>query len=195
MAFPARHTPAVPTEQQPSQLAVIARVTNEGANARHCALLVADVVEVMRPLPIDGLANMPPFVLGLSIIRGAPVPVVDAAALLGRGPEGGEGHGRGQGHERAQRSDVNAVGAPVPTRFVVLRAGERRVALAVAAVLGVRPLAPETLQALPPLLRHAGEHVVAAIGTLDRGLLTVLAGSYLVPPSLWEALAPWKASP
>jgi purine-binding chemotaxis protein CheW len=143
---------------------------------------------VMRPLRVDGLANMPPFVLGLSIIRGAPTPVVDAAALLGHGPAGGVAH------EREEQWDANAVGASAPTRFVVLRAGERRVALAVAAVLGVRPLARETLQALPPLLRHADEQVVAAIGTLDAGLLTVLAGSYLVPPSLWTALAPSKAS-
>jgi len=77
----------------------------------------------------------------------------------------------------------------VPTRFVVVRAGDRRVALAVQGVLGVRPLARETLRALPPLLANAGAQVVTALGTLDAQLLTVLSGGYLVPPALWEALA------
>lgn len=114
---------------------------------------------------------MPGFVLGLAIIRGAPTPVVDAGALLGE-------HGEGQ-----------------PTRFVVMRVQERRVALAVEAVLGVKRLAGETLQALPPLLRHAADDVVAAIGTLDAQLLTVLGGGYLLPPAVWEQLATTKARP
>jgi len=156
------------------------RVANDEQTARHCALVITDVAEVMRPLPIEGLANTPPFVLGVSIVRGMPTPVVDAARLLA--PAGG------------QRADAHAAGAVVPTRFVVMRVGERRVALAVEAVLGVRPLARETLGALPPLLRNASEQVISALGTLDAQLLTVLGGSYLLPPALWEALATPKAS-
>jgi purine-binding chemotaxis protein CheW len=167
MAFPARSPPsttAAPAAD--SELAVVVR-----ARARHCAFIATGVAEVMRPLPIEVLANMPGFVLGLAIIRGAPTPVVDAGALLGE-------HGEGQ-----------------PTRFVVMRVQERRVALAVEAVLGVKRLAGETLQALPPLLRHAADDVVAAIGTLDAQLLTVLGGGYLLPPAVWEQLATTKARP
>jgi purine-binding chemotaxis protein CheW len=50
---------------------------------RLCALPLAHVVETMRPLPIEPLGGMPGFVQGIAIIRGAPVPVVDAGALLG----------------------------------------------------------------------------------------------------------------
>lgn len=73
-------------------------------------------------------------------------------------------------------------------RFVVMRAGERRVALALEAVLCVRALPAEALQELPPPLRHTTEEVVTAIGTLDAELLAVLGSSYLVPPALWEEL-------
>jgi len=179
MALPARHTPPVPAAQPDSPLAVIVRVTNEGREARHCALIVSDVAEVMRPLPIEGVAHMPAFVLGLSLIRGTPIPVVDAAALLAHGRE----------HRPLDEEAVPALEKVVPTRFVVVRAGDRRVALAVQGVLGVRPLARETLRALPPLLANAGAQVVTALGTLDAQLLTVLSGGYLVPPALWEALA------
>lgn len=180
MAISTRHTPAesAPVAAGP-RLAVIAEV---GASARGgeahavhgahcCAFWASDVVEVMRPLPVQRLADMPPFVLGLSVIRGVPTPVVDAAALL----------------------DANREGTERITRFVTIRLGERRVALAVAAVLGVRPLGSQTLQALPPLLGNASEQIVAALGTLDAQLLTVLRAGYLLPPSLWEALAAAQA--
>jgi len=48
-----------------------------------CALPLEAVIETMRPLPIDALGAMPPFVLGVSVIRGAPVVVVDAGLLVG----------------------------------------------------------------------------------------------------------------
>jgi len=48
-----------------------------------CALPVEHVVEIMRPLPIRHLEDVPPFVLGVALVRGAPAPVVDVARLLG----------------------------------------------------------------------------------------------------------------
>jgi len=182
MASSTRHTP-VPSALHAAgpRLALIVQVggaSADGADAHdarqrapHCALWISDVAEVMRPLPIERLGEMPFFVLGLSVIRGVPTPVVDATALLDPHPEG---------H------------AP-PTRFVVMRLGERRVALAVGAVLGVRFLDGGTLQALPPLLRDASEQLVGALGTLDAQLLTVLQAGYLLPPSSWEALAAARA--
>jgi purine-binding chemotaxis protein CheW len=122
------------------------------------------VVETMRPLPVEPLAGAPSFVTGLSIVRGAPTPVVDAGALLGF-----------------------AAGAQ-PTRFVTLRAGARIVALAVDEVLDVRELAPESLGALPPLLGDASSDVVSAIGTLDTELLVVLRATRAVPESVWRSL-------
>lgn len=134
------------------------------ARALLCALPVARVIETMRPLPVEPLAGAPPFVRGLSIIRGAPVPVVDAGSLLGAG-----------GGERW-------------TRYVALRCGERRVALAVEEVVGVRTLSPEVLGDLPPLLDAAGAEIVSRVGTLDARLLLVLQEARLVPDSVWRSL-------
>lgn len=135
------------------------------ARDRLCALPVAHVTETMRPLPVDHLAGMPSFVMGVSLIRGVPTPVVDAGALLG---------------ESTDR---------VSARLVVIRAGERRVALAVEEVLGVRALSGVTLQELPPLLGEPSGLTVAAVGTLDAELLVVLRAARVVPESTWMALA------
>jgi purine-binding chemotaxis protein CheW len=116
----------------------------------------------MRPLPVEPLAGAPPFVLGLSIIRAIPVPVVDAAALLG---------------ETGSR----------PTRFVTVKAGAHRVAISVAEIVGLRAIGPETLHALPPLLREAGETVVASIRALDHELLVVLQSARLVSDEVFVA--------
>jgi purine-binding chemotaxis protein CheW len=118
----------------------------------------------MRPLPIEPLAAMPGFILGLSIIRGTPTPVVDARRLVGADP------------------------TYAPTRFLTLKIEDRRVALAVDAVVGIRDLATQGLVDLPPLLHEADRGVVSAIGTLDSGLLLVLRGARVVPQPVWQAL-------
>jgi purine-binding chemotaxis protein CheW len=129
-------------------------------STRVCALPLDAVVETMRPLVVEPVAGAPGFVSGLSIVRGEPIPVVDAARLLG--------------------TEVAS-----PSRLVTLRAGTRRFALAVDAVLGVRALDPGSLAVLPPLLDELGD-VVTAIGTLDAQLLLVLRASRLVPESVFE---------
>jgi purine-binding chemotaxis protein CheW len=113
--------------------------------------------EIMRPLPIAVVAGSPPFVLGLSVIRGASVPVVDLGALLGR-PAGREELGR----------------------FATLVVEGRSVAVAVRAVSGIVDLDPETLSGLPPLLSHAANDVVDALALHDTGLLLVLKATRLV---------------
>src|SRR5688500_14337406 len=50
------------------------------------AVAARDVIEVMRPLPCEPLAGVPPFVLGVSVVRGSAIPVVDAARLVGGPP-------------------------------------------------------------------------------------------------------------
>ena len=92
----------------PTKLSLLVR-----AGPRICALSLADVVETMRPGPIEPLAGAPEVVRGLAVIRGAPVPVVDLASLLGDGEHS------------------------VPTRFVTVRTGERNVALLVDEVMGI----------------------------------------------------------
>lgn len=129
-----------------------------------CALPLTNIREVMRPLPTESVAGMPIFMKGISIIRGAPVPVVDLQHLLGL-------------HQTESNS-----------RYVLLQMGEKQVALAVKEVVGLRPLRPAVLQELPPLLRDVDHELVALIGNLDQHLLMVLEASHIIPQEIWNAL-------
>jgi purine-binding chemotaxis protein CheW len=121
----------------------------------------------MRPLPVTPLAGTPPPVAGAAVVRGAPVPVVDLAALVG-----------------ADRV------AP-PARFVLLRLGARCAALAVDGVVGV---ARVDSAAAEPLLSGAAAGAVASLGaTLDGELLVVLRAARIVPEGAWRALAESEA--
>lgn len=108
----------------------------------------------MRPCRVDRVQSAPPYLMGLAVIRGESVPVLDGALLL------------------------SGESSPV-TRFVVLRVGERRVALSVAEVVGTRVLAAEELGVLPPLLGGSNE-LVARLGVLDGTLLEVLESGRLL---------------
>ena len=130
---------------------------------RTCALNLEHVIEILRPLAVEGVAGAPQIVLGLSVIRGAPVPVVALAALF------------------------NAAGGAF-TRFVIVRTGDKRIALAVDAVLGIREFAESDYQALPSLLRDVAARAVETIGVLDSELFFVLNTATLVPAELWELL-------
>lgn len=138
--------------------------------SRSClgALALADVREVMRPLPVERVAGTPCFVKGVAIVRGAPAPVVDAASLLS-----------GEADEAA---------ASPATRFVALKVGARTVCLAVDAVLDVRTLQRDDLQHSPPLLRQSGGELLPLIGALDQDLLIVLNAARLVPESVWTSI-------
>jgi purine-binding chemotaxis protein CheW len=121
------------------------------------------IVETMRPLPIEFVGGAPEFVSGLSIVRGVPLPVLDTGSLLGdkRSPH---------------------------TRFVIVKAGNHLVVLAVDEVLGLRAISADSLQELPLLLGEARADLVAAIGTVDARLLLVLRTARVVPESFWAAL-------
>lgn len=140
---------AAPNQTTSAGPALLCRV-----GGRVCAIPLAEVVETLRPLPIEPMGGAPAFVLGAAVIRGRALPVVDAAQLLGE-PGG------------------------APTRFVTVRAGDREVALAVDAVLGVGALTAAEVAQLPPLLGDAGG-VVAALASRDAALLVVLRGARVV---------------
>jgi purine-binding chemotaxis protein CheW len=146
------------TDDRNAALSLLCRV-----QSRLCALPLECVLETMRPLPIEPLSGAPQFVRGLAIIRGEPVPVVDTARLLGT--------------EETR-----------PARFVAVKAGARRVALAVDSVLGVRSIPAGSLQELPSLLGDAAADIVSAIGILDAELLLVLHSARLVPEEVWARL-------
>lgn len=136
------------------------------------ALRIGDVVETFRPLPVEPLADKPPFVAGLAIIRGAPTPVVDVGEMLGVG------------------------GSSDWTRFVTVRTRHGEVALAVDAVIGVSELVDAEFRELPSLVQTADAQHVATVAARDQALLFVLEAArvieaaQIVPSDLYERAVP-----
>ena len=139
---------------------------------RRCAIPVRFVAEILRPLPVQPLGGVPAYVRGLSVIRGAPVPVVDVNLLIG---DDGSEHAAG--------------------RLAVIDVGERRIALAVDAVLGMQRLDAHLIGRLPPLLHGVASDVVEAIGVADARLLVVLRAARLGPDEVWSVLAAGQEAP
>ena len=133
------------------------------AQAYLCALPLELLVETMRPLPVEPLAGVPPFVRGMSIIRGEPTPVIDLAMLLGATRE-------------------------LPWRFVTIRVREKQVALSVGAVAGIFELDPRVMDKLPPMLRGASAEFVQSIGILDEQFLFALRAGWELPAEVWQAM-------
>ena len=136
----------------------------------------------MRPLPLERMAEggadpSAAFVLGAAIVRGAVVPVLSLAGLLGR-----------------RNSDAaDAAGAAddglAAGRYVSLRLGPRHAVLAVDAVLGIRALAGiAAMEPVAPLIGMVEHEAVAAITTHDAELLFVLQAAMLVPDAVWSVL-------
>jgi purine-binding chemotaxis protein CheW len=121
----------------------------------HCfALPMPQVIEIMRMLPIKSLVGAPPQVCGICIIRGAPVPVVNAGLLF---------------DETGKRCE----------RLITVRTGDRTIAFATEAVLGVETIRGDALEELPPLLHNIG--ALAAIAALDEELVFFLRAARIIP--------------
>jgi purine-binding chemotaxis protein CheW len=135
-----------------------------GVGSHRFAIPLRSVAETMRPLPVDPIRGAPSFVMGLSMIRGAPVPVLDAGLLL-----------------------FGANRSVEPSRFVTLDLKGRQVALAVTSVTGVRRL-PVEASSLPPLLAGEPASRIEAVARLDSELHFVLNEAHLVPESIWAQL-------
>ena len=128
-----------------------------------CGLPIANVIEMMRPLPSRALANVPAFVTGVSRIRGMPTPVVDLGILL--------------------------LGKPgVGGRVVTLQIGDRQVGVAVDGVVGVVDVKAGDVGELAPLLKGAAENHLTGLGQLDRDLFMALHASRVIPEALWAEL-------
>jgi purine-binding chemotaxis protein CheW len=130
---------------------------------RLIAVPLGCVVETMRPLPLRFFPGLPSFVMGVSLVRDAVVPVIHLGSLFGEA-----------------ETD--------PARLVTITQDGRTVALAVDDVIGVRNLDPATLHSVPPLLDALEGGALSAIGTLDSDLLLVLGEARLVPDSVWVEL-------
>jgi purine-binding chemotaxis protein CheW len=128
------------------------------------ALPIENVVESMRALPMVQVAGAPPYVLGLSIIRGAPVPVVDIGLIVNGAP------GRA-------------------ARLVTVRTAGRSIALAMDEVIGIAAVAADAVAKLPPLLHDAAAETIAGLGAADAELLVFLRTGRLVPEDVLARLA------
>jgi purine-binding chemotaxis protein CheW len=134
------------------------------ARAWLCALPAEDVVETMRPLPIEPVAGAPRSVKGIAVIRGEPVPVVSLPLLLG--------------------AETTSAGQ----RLVLVRAGDHRIALEVEEVLDVEEIDLASLGGLPPLLSQALPAEVERLGSLDGQTLALLDAARLLPEATLRAL-------
>jgi purine-binding chemotaxis protein CheW len=134
------------------------------AGSRLCALALGDIIEISRLLPVEPLARSPPFVLGLTVLRGTPTPVIDAGSLFG---------------------DQTLA----PERLVAVKAGDRTVALAFTAVTGLRAIGADVLAKLPPLLGEAAAEVVTTVAALDAELLHVLDAARMASDAVLEGHA------
>lgn len=143
---------------------------------RLCGLPLDAVEETLRPQPLRPLKSPAVHVQGLARIRGDWLPVVDLAGLLGLSEPGAAG-------------TPSPPGAAPVRRYVVVRTGERRVALAVTEVLGLQNFPAEQLRALPPLLRDRDHGAVAALAERDDELIAVLDQARLLPDDLPPAAA------
>jgi purine-binding chemotaxis protein CheW len=139
--------------------------------ARPVAIPLRHVSEVMRALPTEHVAGSPAFVVGISVIRGGPVPVVDLGALL-----------------------ENVPNRNADQRLVTLQVGERRLALLVDGVVGLRRLDATRLEDLPSMLTASNADLIEAVSTADAQLLVVLRAARVIPEAVWATLAPAEAA-
>ncbi|MFI5891647.1 chemotaxis protein CheW [Actinoplanes sp. NPDC051513] len=130
-----------------------------------CALPLEEVIETMRPMETLPLAGSPSFVLGISVLRGVPTPVIDVSRLLGGGPCGD------------------------PQRFVTVGTERGAVAMATGAVLGIRTIDAAQTGGHPALFGGASSSLVAGVGTVGAEPLLLLQSMRAVPDQVWEAAA------
>ena len=140
------------------------------SGSHKCAFNLLDVVEIMRPVPIEALAGAPEVVGGIAIIRGNPTPVFELAVLLGENSQGNS------------------------ARFVAVRTGERTVALLVDEVLGAREIPLTLRHQMPPLLSQARSEFVEAVATLDEELLLILGAAGLLSEEAGRLMASGQPS-
>lgn len=134
------------------------------ADTHLAAIGLEHVTEVLRPLPVEELAGVPPYIRGICVLRGRPVPVVDIGLLLGG--------------ERMTSEDRAA-------RFVGVRTGPQTAVLAVDTVVGIRDVPMERLHDLSSV---TGSVACTAVGAIGREPLLLLETGRVIPDSVWDAL-------
>ncbi|MEV0902364.1 chemotaxis protein CheW, partial [Actinoplanes sp. NPDC049802] len=127
-----------------------------------CALPLDEVIETMRPLETRALAGTPPYVCGLTVLRGEPTPVIDVTRLL----TGADG---------------------LIDRYVAVRAARGPVVCATGPVLGVREVLVSPPEESSVLFTGISKALIAAVGTIGADPLLLLRSPRAVPDEVWEA--------
>ncbi len=140
------------------------------ARERMCALPLAEVEEAMRPLPVETMLGAPAGVLGVARIRGVPVPVVDLGHLLGEPLRG------------------------AMVRFVTVKQGRKRLALAVEELVGTRWLPKDSLHPPAASARGGVADAVESLGALEDKLLFLIRPVHLLQSALWAELPSAEAA-
>lgn len=135
-----------------------------------CALGLDEVIETMRPLEVRPLAGTPPFVRGISVLRGVPTPVIDVSRLLGGRPAEAD-------------------------RFLAVRTERGAIAFATGEILGIRSVDADATGGHPALLGGGSTRLVAGVGTLGTEPLLLLQSMRAVPDEVWEAAAATAGGP
>ena len=157
-----------------------------------CALRLDEVIETMRPLDVQPLAGTPAFVLGISVLRGVPTPVIDVARLLSGGSgaqEGAESGVAGSGGAESGRAERGGADSGGAERFVAVRTERGAVAFAIGTVLGIRTVDASATGGHPALLGARSSHLVAGVSAVGTEPLLLLQSMRAVPDEVWEAAA------
>jgi purine-binding chemotaxis protein CheW len=139
------------------------------AGPLQCALRLDEVVETMRPLETQALAGTPPFVVGISVLRGVPTPVIEVARLLS-----GE--------------------AAAIERYVAVRTDRGVVALATGTILGIQAVRVEAGSGHPALLGAGEDRLVEGVATIGAEPLLLLRSMRTIPAEVWTAAATGNAA-
>jgi chemotaxis signal transduction protein len=146
---------------------------------KYAAINVQDIKEILRPLALEPFANLPPFVLGLSMIRGLQIPVISLKKFL-------------EGTHNIN-SDLAAHNIK-KLIWVTLNVTGKPVAMEVDSIAGIFEISSDVLQNVPPLIAHAHSDSISSCGVLDHNLLLILQSALLIPGDVWQKLDPLMSS-
>lgn len=121
---------------------------------------INSVLEIRGWTPVTPLPEAPAYMRGVVNLRGAILPIIDLAVLLG-----------------LPTSEPSARHA-----IMVARCGGRTVGLLVEAVSEIVQIDGATLQQTPEIGRAEGTSLVAGIFAIDGGMISLLEMDNLLPP-------------
>ena len=116
------------------------------------AVEILSVQEIIRPTEITRVPKAPPFVTGVSNLRGSIIPIIDS-------------HQRLSLSESMQKADTN--------RIIICKIEDTPIGLTVDHVSEVLSLPADNIE-IPQVMNHLDKHFIKGIGKVDERLLIIL---------------------